>query len=92
MKHMLMSKLIVAGVALSAFGIATAADLTPAQVKSRIEAAGYTDVRDVHREGDHFDAKAVNRAGKHVLLDVDAKTGTIKPEKEGKDEAHEHSK
>jgi len=65
MKHSL-SKLVVAGLILSAGGIAVAADLTAGQVKGRLEAAGYTDVRNIHREGNHFDAKATDRAGKEV--------------------------
>jgi hypothetical protein len=88
MKHSL-SKLVVAGLILSASGIAVAADLTAGQVKGRLEAAGYTDVRNIHREGNHFDAKATDRAGKEVSLDIDAQTGAITREKEGKDEEHE---
>ena len=85
-------KLIVAGIAFSAIGIAVAADLTAAQVKSRLEAAGYTNVQNVKKEGDHFDAKATGKDGKRVSLDVDAQTGaiTLEDEKEGKDEKHEH--
>jgi hypothetical protein len=84
MKHILVSKLIVAGFALSAIGTAVAQqDLTPDQVKSRLEAAGYTNVQNVHREGKHFDARAT-KDGKQVSLDVDAKTGAITTEKKGK--------
>lgn len=46
--------------------------------------------RRIRREGNHFDAKATNRAGKQVSLDVDAQTGAITPEKEGKDEERKH--
>ena len=69
--------LIVAGFTLSAIGIAAADDLTAAQVKTRIEAAGYSNVKDVRRDGNHFDAKATNKDGKQVALDVDAKSGAI---------------
>jgi len=87
-------KLIVAGIAFSAIVIAAARDpnareVNADQVMSRIEAAGYTDVRNIHREGNHFDAKATDRAGKEVSLDIDAQTGAITREKEGKDEEHE---
>ena len=51
MKHSLIRKLIVAGLAASAISIATAQDLTAAQVKSRLEAAGYTNVQNVKKEG-----------------------------------------
>jgi hypothetical protein len=87
-------KLIVASVAFSASGIAAAADLTAAQVKSRLEAAGYTNVQNVKKEGDHFDAKATAKDGKRVSLDIDAQTGAITPEdkKEEKDEKQERNK
>jgi hypothetical protein len=81
-------KLIIASVAFSAIGIAAAADLTAAQVKSRLEAAGYANVQNVKKEGDHFDATATAKDGKRVYLDVDAQTGAITPEtkKEEKNE------
>ena len=62
-----------------AIGIAAAAELTAAEVKSRLEAAGYTNVQDVKKEGDHFDAWGTAKHGKRVSLDVDAKTGAITP-------------
>jgi cytochrome c556 len=57
---------------------ASAADeeLTVDQVKAKIEAAGFTNVSDIRREEDHFDAKAM-KDGKKVILEVDAKTGQI---------------
>lgn len=85
-----LSKLVVASFTLSAIGIAVAADLTVGQVRGRLEAAGYINIRDIHREDNHFDAKATDRAGKEVSLDIDAQTGAITPEKEGKDEEREH--
>ena len=89
MKHSLIRKLIVAGLAASAISIATAQDLTAAQVKSRLEAAGYTNVQNVKKEGDHFDAMAT-KDGKRVALDVDARTGAITPEE--KNEKNEKNK
>ena len=84
-------KLIVASIAFSAIGIAAAADLTAAQVKSRLEAAGYTNVQNVKKEGDHFDAMATTREGKRMSLDIDAKTGAITlEEKNEKNEKNEH--
>jgi hypothetical protein len=62
-----------------AIGILAAAELTATQVKSRLEAAGYSNVQDVKKEGDHFDAWATVK-GKRVSLHVDAKTGAITPE------------
>ncbi len=58
---------------------ALAADLTKDQVKSKLEAAGYTKISGIHKEKDHFDAKAM-KDGKEVMLDVDAKTGEITTE------------
>jgi hypothetical protein len=91
MKHVLWT-LIVAGVGLSAIGTAAAQELTAGQVKSRLQAAGYTNVKNVRREGDHFDAVATGRDGKTVSLDIDAKTGAISREKEGDDEAREENR
>ncbi len=85
MKHSLIGKLVVAGVALSTFGVATATDLTPDQVEHRLQAAGYTNVQIIRREGTRFDAMAT-KDGKRVSLDVDGKTGAITPDKEGKGE------
>lgn len=82
-------KLIVASIAFLAVGIAAAADLTAAQVKSRLEGAGYTNVQNVKKEGDHFDAMATAKDGKRVYLDVNAKTGAITPESK-KEEEREH--
>ena len=56
-------------------------ELTADQVKAKIEAAGFTNVSDIRREGDHFDAKALKN-GEKVTLEVDAKTGTITAEYE----------
>jgi cytochrome c556 len=56
-------------------------ELTADQVKAKIEAAGFTNVSDIRREEDHFDAKAM-KDGKKVILEVDAKTGTITTEYE----------
>jgi hypothetical protein len=56
-------------------------ELTVDQVKAKIEAAGYTNVSDIRREEDHFDAKAM-KDGKKVILEVDAKTGQITTEYE----------
>ena len=89
MQRVLIPKLIVAGLALSAIGIAAAQELTRDQVKTKIEAAGYTNVRAVRKEGDHFDAKAT-KDGQTVSLDVNAKTGAITLEAEGKGEKREH--
>ena len=86
------TKLIVAGLALSAVGKVAAQELTAAQIKTRIEAAGYTQVQNVRREGNHFDAKATDKDGKQVSLDVDAKTGAITREKAGEEEREHKSK
>jgi hypothetical protein len=68
--------------------------MTEAQVTAKLQAAGYTKVRGVEHEGDHFDADAM-KDGRSVHVHVDAKTGAIKPankesEEEEGHEAHEH--
>ena len=72
-----------AALLLALAGQAGAADeeLTVDQVKAKIEAAGFTNVSDIRREEDHFDAKAM-KDGKKVILEVDARTGTITTEYE----------
>jgi hypothetical protein len=73
------SSLTFASLILSAAALA-GGDLTEDQVKSKVEAAGYTDVTNIHREGMHYDATAM-KGGQQVTLDVNAKTGKITPEK-----------
>jgi hypothetical protein len=66
--------------------------MTDAQVTAKLQAAGYTKVHDVEREGSHFDADAT-KDGKAVHLHVDAATGEIKQvahEEEEENEEHEH--
>ena len=41
-----------------------------------------TDVENVRREANHWDAKANGKDGKQVSVDVDPKTGTVTPEDE----------
>jgi hypothetical protein len=82
------SKLIVAGLTFSAIGTVAAQELTADQVRTRIEAAGYTNVQDIRREGDHFDAKAT-KDGEQVSLDVDARSGAVKLEEEEEEEHEE---
>ena len=57
--------------------------LTGAQVTAKLQAAGYTNVHDVEREGDHYDADAV-KDGRAVHMHVDRKTGAITPAKSRK--------
>jgi hypothetical protein len=66
--------------------------MTSAQVTAKLQAAGYTKVHGVEREGAHFDADAM-KDGKPVHLHVDATTGSIKAvanESEEEEEAEEH--
>ena len=53
------------------------ATLTEADVTSKLEAAGYSNVHGVEREGKHFDADATTKDGKPAHLHVDAKTATV---------------
>jgi hypothetical protein len=49
--------------------------MNEAQVKQRLEADGYSDVSDVHKDKDGWTAKAQHN-GKQVTVDVDS-TGKI---------------
>lgn len=89
MRYSFISITPIAFASAMAIGTAFAADLTAADVKTKLEAAGYSDVREVRREHGHFDAEAT-KDGKEVHLDVDAKTGAIKPETEGDEEHEKH--
>jgi predicted aspartyl protease len=68
-------------------------DLTDAQVTAKLQAAGYSNVRDVEHEGDHYDADAMKN-GRKVHVHVDARSGAITPANGEKDneehEEHEH--
>ena len=72
---------------------AQAADkpLSEADVKAKLEAAGYTNVHDVEREGKHFDADAT-KDGKEIHLHVNATTGAITPSPNEDEEHEKHEK
>jgi hypothetical protein len=72
-----------------------AAAMTEADVTTRLQAAGYTGIHDVEREGKHFDAEATTKDGKPVHLHIDVRTGAItrvaaESEEEEEHEEHEH--
>lgn len=52
--------------------------MTDAQVTAKLQAAGYSNVKNVKQEGDHFDADATKN-GKSVHVHVNARTGAITP-------------
>jgi hypothetical protein len=89
MKSVVIGKLLLAGLASWAIGATAAEELSRGQVKTRLESAGFTNVRAIHREGDHFDAKATTKNGKDVMLDVNATTGAISTES-AREEGREH--
>lgn len=51
--------------------------LTAADVAARLQAAGYTNVRDVEFDDGRYEAEATNAAGQNVDLKVDARDGTV---------------
>jgi hypothetical protein len=67
-----------------------AAAITEAEVSTRLQAAGYTDIHDVEREGKHFDADATSKDGKPVHLHIDARTGAITQVANESEEEEEH--
>lgn len=90
----IIKSLLAAALGLSA-SFVMAQDMTVAQVTQKLEAAGYTKVHGVEKEGTHFDADAM-KDGKAVHLHVDAKSGAIAvandehEEEEEEAEEHEH--
>ena len=76
----------------SAVASGQATGMTEAQVTTKLQAAGYTKVHGVKREGKHFDADAT-KDGRTVHLHVDAATGAVsevadESEEEEKAESH----
>ena len=53
------------------------ANLTEADVRARLAAAGYTNVHDVDYEDGIWNAEADDPAGKDVELKIDPKTGNV---------------
>jgi hypothetical protein len=85
--------LALGGSALAQSGGKTSS-MTEADVTTKLQAAGYTDIHHVEREGKHFDADASTKDGKPVHLHVDIRTGAISKvanerEEEEKREGHE---
>ena len=74
---------------------AATTQMTSAQVAEKLQAAGYTKVHGIEKEGTHFDVDAM-KDGKAVHLHVDARTGDImvaNDENESEEaEEHEHHK
>lgn len=67
-----------------------ATGMTDAQVAAKLEAAGYTNVHAVEREGAHFDADATGKDGQPVHLHIDAKTGAVTPVANESEEEEKH--
>jgi hypothetical protein len=70
-----------------------AAAMTDADVTTTLQAAGYTNIHAVEREGKHFDADATAKDGTAVHLHVDARTGAVARvanESEEEEEKEEH--
>jgi len=51
------------------------------QIYDQLTAVGYTDVREIERERNGYEAKARNPQGRHVKLYIDPLTGKIVKEK-----------
>jgi hypothetical protein len=59
------------------------------QVYDTLEAAGYTDIRQIERERDRFEAKARDRDGKQVKVYVDPASGAITTRERSREERHD---
>ena len=51
--------------------------LTMQQVQTKLEAAGYTDFREIERDKNKYEVKATDPQGKRVELDIDPMTGDV---------------
>lgn len=65
----------------AAASVATAAPaagtLSPADVQSKVEAAGYTNVHDLEFDDGHWEAEATSAKGAAVDLKIDATSGAV---------------
>jgi len=61
--------------------LAQGAQLSPDQIKSKLEAAGYKNVHDIEFDDGRYEAEATSAAGTAVDLDIDATTGAVTNEK-----------
>ena len=51
--------------------------MSPKDVQTKLEAAGYTDFREIEREKNKYEVKATDPQGQRVELDVDPVTGDV---------------
>lgn len=51
--------------------------LTIKQIHEKLEAAGYTDITEIERDRTEYEAKARNKDGQRVKLDMDLVSGDI---------------
>jgi len=61
----------------------TTAPLTLGQLHVRLKAAGYRQVQELEQERDRVEAKAQDREGRWVKLELDAQTGAVLQNKPG---------
>ncbi len=61
----------------------TAAPLSLAQLHARLQAAGYRQVQELEQERDRVEAKAQDREGRWVKLELDAHNGAVLHSKPG---------
>ncbi len=78
-RRMLLGAAMIATIAVAGFAVAQDA-ITEAQVKSTLEAAGYTNINDVKFKDGAWKADARSADGNRVDVRIDASTGKIYPE------------
>lgn len=66
-----------APVAASSQTVAASQVLTIKQIHEKLEAAGYTDITEIERDRTVYEAKARNKDGQRVKLDMDLASGEI---------------
>jgi hypothetical protein len=57
-------------------GTASSKPMSATEVRHELEKQGYSNVSDVKRKGDHYEAKGM-KDGKTVSLNIDAKSGKV---------------
>ncbi len=79
LKHTTLAALTALALA-AAPALAADTQLSPNQVKEKLEAAGYTNVHDIEFDDGRYEAEATSKSGQAVDLEIDPATGAVTSE------------